>query len=227
MKIAEIIERARQEGRKVLFEDESKEILCLAGIEVNSCRAVFSPEEAVRAAEETGFPAVLKVRSSVITHKSDVGGVYLGLNGPEQVIRAFMEMKEKTLTIDPGAGATVQKMVSPGVELIIGVTKDSQFGPVVAFGLGGIMVNVLDDLTFRMVPLTEKDAIQMMEKIKGKKLIEGYRGNPGADRKALADMLLKVSALAQNYPGIREIDINPVMAYPDGAVAVDARIVVA
>lgn len=226
MKISDIIERARQEGRKTLYEDESKEILRLAGIKVNGCRAVFSPGEAVRAAEETGFPAVLKVRSSVITHKSDVGGVYLGLNGPEQVRRAFMEMKEKTLTIDPGAGATVQKMVSSGIEIIIGVTKDSQFGPVVAFGLGGTMVNVLDDFVFRMAPLDERDALQMMGKIKGKKIIEGYRGNPGGDRRALAEMLLRVSALSQNHPEMLEIDINPVIAYPDGAVAVDARIVI-
>ncbi|MFZ5646421.1 MAG: acetate--CoA ligase family protein [Bacillota bacterium] len=225
MNIAQKIEKAMNEGRNILMEDESKQILSLAGITVNHCRPVFSPEEASVAAVEIGFPAALKVRSSVITHKSDVGGVYLDLNDALSVRQAFIEMKEKTGAIDPRAGATVQKMVPRGIEVIIGVTKDRQFGPVVAFGMGGALVNLMDDLCFRMVPLTEKDALQIMEKIKGSRLLAGYRGNPGADRKSLADILLKVSMLAQNHPEILEIDLNPVIARPEGAVVVDARMV--
>jgi len=221
-----IMEGARSEGRQVLTEDESKQILALAGIPSTPCRVVESPGEAARAAGEMGFPVALKVRSTIITHKSDVGGVYLNLDCPEQVSRAFNDMREKVRGLDPGAGATVQPMAPPGVEVIIGMTTDSHFGPVMAFGLGGAAVEVLGDLSFRMAPITTADALEMIHSIKGIALLKGYRGRPGADLTGLADMLAKVSQLVTSYPGIREIDLNPVIAHPGGSLAADARIVI-
>jgi len=222
-----IMEGARSEGRRVLTEDESKQILALAGIMSTPCRVVESPGESALAAGEMGFPVALKVRSTVITHKSDVGGVYLNLDSPEQVSRAFKDMREKVRGLDPGAGATVQPMAPPGIEVIIGMTTDSHFGPVMAFGLGGTAVEVLGDLSFRMVPITAADALEMIHSIKGIALLKGHRGRPGAHLAGLADMLVKVSQLVTSHPAIREIDLNPVIANPDGCLAADARIVIA
>lgn len=223
-----IIEAARSEGRTLLTEIEAKQMLEQAGIPVSPARLAKTRDEAIAIANELGYPAVLKIVSPQITHKSDVGGVALNLRSAEEVAEAFDRIVASAKHHQPDAtieGVAVQRMEKPGIEVIIGMTKDPQFGPVMMFGLGGILVEVLKDVAFRIVPLNERDARQMVHEIKGYPLLEGYRGQDPADVKALEQLLLKVSAFIEQHPEIAELDLNPVFAYKDGAIAVDARIV--
>lgn len=226
MKIADLLAGVRAAGRSVLTEDEAKEVLSVTGVPVNPGRVAFSAGEAARAAGEVGFPAAVKIRSTVITHKTEAGGVRLGLKSKAQVRRAFQEIMARVRPLDPEAGVLVQPMAPPGVEVIIGMTADRQFGPVMAFGLGGTQVEVLDDICFRMAPLSESDALEMIRSVKGSALLRGYRGGPRANLESLAGILVRVSRLAQSQAGIAEIDLNPVSAGPGGAVVVDARMVI-
>jgi acyl-CoA synthetase (NDP forming) len=229
LSIVDVIDRAKSEGRGVLTEIESKQILEEAGIATASARLARSAEEAVKAASEFGYPVVLKVVSPDVTHKSDVGGVKLGLDSAEAVAAAFREITEAVKQTQPDArieGAAVQKMAPPGIEVIIGMSKDPQFGPVLMFGLGGILVEVLKDVAFRIVPLEPRDARQMIREIKGFPALEGFRGQEPADIEALEKLILNVSAFVEAHPEIDELDLNPVFAYKDGALAVDARVVV-
>ncbi|HEY8490261.1 MAG TPA: acetate--CoA ligase family protein [Dehalococcoidia bacterium] len=229
MSIASIIRQARSEGRTLLTEAESKAILAEAGIPTTRTVPAATAEEAVRAAEELGFPVVLKVASRDITHKSDVGGVRLDLRTPDQVREAFHAIMAAVRRASPDAavqGVTVQEMARPGTEVIIGMTRDPQFGPVLMFGLGGILVELLQDVSFRVVPLTPRDADEMIREIKGFPLLEGYRGSEPADLAALRRVLLNLSAFVEAHPEVKELDLNPMIAYRDGALAVDARMVV-
>ena len=229
MSIVDAIDRAKSEGRTVLTEIESKQILEEAGIPTTTARLARTADEAVKAAKEFGYPVVLKIVSPDVTHKSDVGGVQLGLNSPEAVTAAYQEITQALKRQQPDArieGVAVQKMARPGMEVIIGMSKDQQFGPVLMFGLGGILVEVLKDVAFRIVPLEPRDARQMIREIKGFPALQGFRGQEPADLEALEKLLLKVSAFVDAHPEIEELDLNPVFAYKDGALAVDARIVV-
>lgn len=224
-----ILARARAEGRTLLNEVEAKQLLRDAGVSVAVTTLARSADEAAQQAEEAGFPVVLKIVSPDISHKSDVGGVKLNLKTADEVRAAYEEIVASAKKHVPGArieGVAVQHMAPQGTEVIVGMTTDPQFGPVMMFGLGGIMVEVLKDVAFRLVPLEEKDARQMIQEIKGRPILEGVRGQPPADLAALQDTLLKVSKFVEEHPEIRELDLNPVFAYPDGAVAVDARIVI-
>jgi len=228
--LSDPIAAARADGRTLLTEVESKQLLHDAGITVTQARLATSADEAVAAAEEFGYPAVLKVVSGDIAHKSDVGGVELGLGDGDAVRAAYDRIMSSVKAAEPDAhvgGVSVQQMADPGVEVIIGMTTDPQFGPVLAFGLGGIMVEVLKDVAFRIVPLEPRDAGQIVREIKGYPVLEGVRGQPGADLDALEAMILEVSAFAEAHPEIAELDLNPVFARPDGAIAVDARVVLA
>jgi len=228
MSIATIIDKAKTEGRTILSEVEAKQILEEAGIKTAGARLAATREEAVQVAQELGLPVVLKVVSPQITHKSDVGGVKLNLGSPEEVSTAFDEIMASAKRAEPKAtieGVSVQRMARPGVEVIMGVTKDPQFGPVLMFGLGGVLVEVLKDVAFRVVPLTPRDARQMVRDIKGFPILEGYRGQEPADLEALERILLQLSAFAEEHPEVEEMDLNPIFAYEDDAVAVDARIV--
>ncbi|MFB3052900.1 MAG: acetate--CoA ligase family protein, partial [Dehalococcoidia bacterium] len=170
MSIVDAIDRAKSGGRTVLTEIESKQILEEAGIPTASARLATSADEAVKAAKELGYPVVLKIVSPDVTHKSDVGGVRLGLDSPEAVTAAFSEISEAVKRHEPKArieGVAVQKMARPGIEVIVGMSKDPQFGPVLMFGLGGVLVEVLKDVSFRIVPLEPRDARQMVREIKG------------------------------------------------------------
>ncbi len=212
----------------LLNEFESKEMLRRAGIPVIETRLVKTKKAAVEVAREIGFPLVMKVVSPDISHKSDAGGVRLGLTNVTQVGRAYREIIETVKTKMPQAkteGVTVQKMAGPGTEVIIGMNKDAQFGPVMMFGLGGILVEVLEDVSFRLIPLERKDAAAMIREIKGFVLLQGVRGQPPADINALEQLLLKVSDFIDKNPQIKELDLNPVIVSPEGVVAVDARIV--
>ncbi len=229
MTFESVLGEARAEGRTLLNEVEAKQILRDAGIAATAATLATSAAEARQQADAMGYPVVLKVVSPDIAHKSDVGGVKLNLADGNAVAAAFDEIMANAKKAEPNArikGVAVQQMAKQGTEVIVGMTTDPQFGPVMMFGLGGIMVEVLKDVSFRLVPLTDKDAGQMIGEIKGKPILDGVRGQPAADLAALRATMVKVSELVERHPEIRELDLNPVFAYPDGALAVDARIVV-
>lgn len=224
----EIISAARKEGRTYLTELESKQMLKGAGIDTTEIRLATSKEEAISLSKEIGFPVALKIVSADVLHKSDAGGVKLSLNSEEEVAKAFDDIISAIKKHEPTAkieGVAVQNMARPGTEVIIGMYKDAQFGPVLMFGLGGIFVEVLKDVAFRIVPLAKRDAQEMIKEIKGYPLLEGYRGQEPANIGVLEDYLLKVSDFVERRPEIKELDINPIFAYKDGALAVDARVI--
>jgi acyl-CoA synthetase (NDP forming) len=228
MSTIEIIGRANSEGRTILTEVESKQILAEAGIPIARAELAATREEAVAVARQIGLPAVLKIVSPDISHKSDVGGVKLNLGSDDEVAAAFDEIVAAARRAQPGAtvlGVSVQEMARPGVEVIMGMTMDPQFGPVLMFGLGGVFVEVLKDVSFRIVPLEQRDARQMIRDIQGFAVLEGFRGQEPADLAVLEDMLMRLSAFVEEHPEIQELDLNPIFAYKDGALAVDARIV--
>ncbi len=211
-----------------IHEYQAKGILSRYGVRVPRGEVAYTKEEAREIAKKLGFPVVLKVVSPEISHKSDVGGVKLNLRSEDEVGAAFDEIAAAARKAEPKAkveGVSVQKMASPGVEVIMGMTMDAQFGPVLMFGLGGVFVEVLKDVAFRIVPLEPRDARQMIREIQGFPVLEGVRGQPPADLAALESMLLRLSAFVEEHPEIAELDLNPVFAYKDGALAVDARIV--
>ncbi|GIX48300.1 MAG: acetyl-CoA synthetase [Candidatus Tectimicrobiota bacterium] len=225
-----VIAAALQQGRTLLSELEAKQVLHDLGIATTLPQLATSAEEAVRLAEAIGYPVVLKVSSPDVVHKSDVGGVRLQLRNGAEVQQAFQDICHQVSQRLPAArleGVTVQRMAPPGVEVIVGMTTDATFGPVLMFGLGGVLVELLQDVAFRIVPLTPRDAAEMLREIKGFPLLQGYRGTPPADLAALESLLLTLSDFVQRTPQVREIDLNPVYAYPQGALAVDARMVLA
>ncbi len=223
-----IIEQARSEGRSVLSEVEAKQLLASAGIPVVEAKLATTADEAVAIANEIGYPVALKIVSEQITHKSDIGGVELNIADEGSVRVAFDgitsagKKANATAKID---GVSVQRMAEPGVEVITGMTMDAQFGPVLMFGLGGVFVEVLKDVAFRVVPITARDANQMVHEIQGFPILEGHRGQEPSDVGALEKLLVQLSDFIEAHPDVAELDLNPVFAYPKGAVAVDARIV--
>ena len=227
--LAKAIQRAKKDGRTVLTEIESKQVLAAAGIPVVEAQLATTAEDAGKAAKKAGFPVVIKIVSPDITHKSDAGGVRVGLQSKKEVIAAFEEMMDAVREVQPKAridGVEVQHMAPAGTEVIIGMRKDPQFGPVLMFGLGGVLVEVLKDVAFRIVPLAPRDARQMVREIKGYPVLEGARGRDAADVAALETLILKLSEFVEANPQIEEIDLNPVFAHKDGVIAVDARIVI-
>ena len=228
MIVDDILAKAGKENRTVLTEIEAKQILIEAGINCTDTQLATTKDEAVALSEKMGYPVVLKISSVDITHKSDAGGVKVNLSDKAAVEKAYDDIMASCTAKHPDAdieGIAVQGMAKAGTEVIIGMTKDSSFGPVLMFGLGGIFVEVLKDVAFRIVPLEKNDASEMIGEIKGKKLLEGYRGEDPADIPYLEEMLLKLSALVDKIESIAEIDMNPVFAYKQGAVVVDARII--
>jgi len=178
-----------------------------------------------------GFPVALKLVSETITHKSEVGGVALDLRGEDEVKRAFEEMQGRLRSLGKlgeMSGALVQRMIREGVEVVVGVSLDPTFGPVMMFGLGGVQVELLRDVAFRIHPLTDRDAHHMVHAVRGVKLLEGYRGAPPGDIAALEDLLLRVSQMIEEQPEIVEMDLNPIRVLPPGhgCVVLDARIAV-
>jgi acyl-CoA synthetase (NDP forming) len=215
-------------SQNLLTEVESKELLKKAGIPVVEAKLARSKKEAISVSKEMGFPVVLKISSPDVVHKSDSGGVKLGLANATQVGKAYTEIISSVKQAYPEAqieGVSVQPMAPSGVEVIVGMSKDPQFGPVLMFGLGGILVEVLKDVSFRIVPVTERDAREMIREIKGYPILEGYRGQKPASIPALEKLIVKVSQFVEKNPQIKELDLNPIFAYPDKAVAVDARII--
>jgi acetate---CoA ligase (ADP-forming) subunit beta len=223
-----MINQATAEKRTLLNEVEAKNLLKKAGIPVVDTRLARTKKEAVSISRELGFPVALKIISQDISHKSDIGGVKLGLANITQVGNAYTEIISTVAQKMPQArieGVSVQPMARPGLELIIGMNLDPQFGPVIMFGLGGILVEVLKDVSFRLVPLTPRDAAEMVREIKGFVLLQGYRGQEPVNIPYLEELLVKVSNFIEKNPQIKELDLNPLFAYKDSIVAVDARIV--
>jgi acyl-CoA synthetase (NDP forming) len=223
-----IIDTAQSQSRHLLTEVESKALLRAAGLDVVPTELASSRDQAVGLAEELGWPVALKICSPDIVHKSDIGGVRLNLGSAEAVGQAFDAVMNAARMAQPDArldGVSVQPMAKPGVEVIIGLTTDPQFGALIMFGLGGVAVEVLQDVAFRLAPLTSDDARGMIRELRGLPLLTGHRGQAGVDLTALEQLLLGVSGLATSYPQIQELDLNPSLAYADGCLAVDARIV--
>jgi acetyltransferase len=222
----EVAQLLRGAGR--LSEFECKRILERCGVPITREGLATSADEAVRIAGELAYPVVLKIQSGQILHKSDAGGVALDLGTEDEVRRAYDEILASARRAAPDAeiqGVLVQEMVKGGVEVILGSTKDPVFGPVIMFGLGGIFVEAVGDVSFRVAPLSRNDAEDMIEEIKGNRVLRGMRGREPADLDAIADALLVVSRLATNHrDAIEEMDINPLVVFPRGAKAVDALI---
>jgi len=213
---------------KVLNEVESKAMLKAAGIPVVDTRFARNMKEAVAISKELGFPVALKVMSAEVVHKSDAGGVKLRLENVSQVEKAYSAMMASVKAMYPKAkidGVSVQRMARPGVEVIVGMSKDPQFGPVLMFGLGGILVELLKDVAFRIVPVAKFDAAEMIREIKGFPMLTGFRGSEPCDLNALEKLIVSVSNFVEKHPEVKELDLNPVFAYKDGVTAVDARVV--
>ncbi|MBS4032438.1 MAG: acetate--CoA ligase family protein [Clostridiales bacterium] len=219
-----------RDRRVVLLGFEATQVAEAYGIPVAPVYLAKSAEEAVEIAESLGFPSVLKVASPKIMHKSDVGGVKVGLHDSRQVTEAFHAIMESVTRLMPGTpiyGIEVQKMMPPGNELIIGMVRDVQFGPLLAFGLGGIYVNLLKDASFRLAQgLTKTQIEEMIAETKAYTLIRGYRGSQPSDIGTIIDTIARVGRLALDFPEITEIDLNPIIAYPEGAVVLDVKITV-
>jgi acetyltransferase len=225
-----LIDRAIKQNRSLLTEPESKALLNTYGIPVTRTEAASSTDEAVRWAREIGFPVVLKLLSSGITHKSEAGGVKLNLTSEEQVSRAFTEIVDAARAYDPKAeilGVTVQPMVARHeVELILGCKKDKFFGPVILFGMGGMMTEILRDRALGLPPLNLSLARRMIASTKAFRLLKGYRGIPASNLALLEESLIRLSQLVTDFPEIVELDINPMVVTADRAWALDARAVV-
>ena len=229
--VKQVLERAKQDGRYAIGDAEAWDILKAYGLSIPRSVLAKTPQEAVEVAGEIGYPVVLKIASPDILHKTDVGGVKVGLETPDQVQDAFELMIYRTERYLPDAqiwGCQVQEMAPPGgLEVLIGMNRDPQFGPLVTFGLGGIYVEALKDVTFRVAPFTRLEAQAMLEEIRSKALLEGIRGKPPVDKEAIIDTLLRMGQLVQEFPEIAEFDINPLIVYPkdQGAIAIDMRLV--
>jgi acetyltransferase len=227
-----LFKRVREEGRVSIGDAEAWEVLRAYGFRVPKSELAKTPKEAVEIADRLGYPVVMKIASPDILHKTDVGGVKVNLRSPGDVRDAFDLMIYRAGRYVPGArvwGCQVQEMVRGGREVLVGMSRDPQFGPLVAFGLGGIYVEALKDVAFRIAPFSPREADEMIREIRAYPLLEGVRGEPPADHAAMADALLRISQLVTDFPEIVELDINPLMVFEEGegAMAIDMRLVLA
>lgn len=223
-----IINQAKSEGRKVLLENEAKTICTQYCIPVTKFSLSKNEKEATTQADQIGYPIVLKIVSPDIIHKSDAGGVIINLKSAQEVTTAYRKIIENATKYNAKAkivGVLVQEMAPQATEVIVGAIKDPQFGQTIMFGLGGIFVEILKDVNFRVAPLTNQDATEMITKLKAYPLLKGYRNTPPADINALVAVLCNTSRLVMEHPEIKELDLNPVMAYKTGTITVDARII--
>ena len=212
-----------------LATDDVRRVLSAYGFPLIAGTVARSADEAAALAETLGFPVVAKLSSVSIQHKTDIGAVRLNLSDAGSVRRAFAEILDAARQVAPDNtpdGVLIQPMLAGGVETMMGISHDPLFGPLIAFGLGGIHVEILGDVRFRIAPLSDRDVDELLHEIKGFRLLQGYRGHPAGDVDALRELLLRLSRLAEDVPEIAEIDLNPVIALPPGhgARIVDARI---
>jgi acetyltransferase len=227
----EVLERVRAEDRHSIGDSEARQILTAYGLQIPKSEIAATPDEAVDLAHQIGFPVVLKIASPDILHKTDIGGVKVGLESAEDVRDAFELMVYRAQRYLPQAhlwGCLVQQMVpAGGQEVLVGMNRDPQFGPLVTFGLGGIYVETLKDVTFRVAPISVQEAELLISELRAHALRDGVRGKPPLDKDAIVDALLRIAQLVQDFPEIVELDINPLMVYPQGqgAIAIDMRLV--
>lgn len=226
--VQEVFQQIRSEGRVTVGEAEARRVMEAYGIPLPQSVLARDPEEAVEAAEKIGYPVAMKIASPDILHKTDIGGVRLNIRGPDEVRDSFDLLNYRALRFMPEAeiwGVLVQEMVEGCHEVLVGMSRDPQFGPLLAFGLGGIYVEALQDVTFRIAPVARWEAKEMLSEIRGYSLLRGVRGESPADLEAIVDCMLRVSQLVTDFPEIVELDINPLMVCEEGkgAVAVDLR----
>ena len=225
------LEQIKSAGHSAMSESESKQVIAAWGVTAPRETLVQSAAAAADAAQKIGYPVVMKVDSPDILHKTEAGVVRLGLRNADEVLGAYAEIMTNAQTHAPQAkinGAVVQEMIAGGIEVIVGVSYDAQLGPMLLFGSGGVMVEVYNDVALRHCPITRAEALEMIDEVKGAKLLKGFRGKPAADIDALADTLVRVSHLAVQLEGsVAELDINPLMVLPkgQGVKAVDALVV--
>lgn len=226
--VSGIFSQAVKEGRKNLLETEAKAVCRDYGIPVTKSELATNEQEAARLAEKIGFPVVLKILSPDIIHKSDVGGVMVNLKDEKEVRNAYQQIMKNVKNHNAKAkilGILVQEMAPPSTEVIVGAIKDPQFGPALMFGLGGVFVEVLKDVTFRIAPVAADEAREMIGEVKAYPLLKGYRGSPPADIDAIVKIILATSKLVMEHQEVKELDLNPIMVYEKGAKTVDARII--
>jgi acyl-CoA synthetase (NDP forming) len=227
--IKTMIARCRENGQSFLGNQEVKTILGYYGIPIVREGMASSADEAVRLSNSIGYPVALKIVSPDISHKTEAQGVSLNLRSSREVEEACSDLLAKAKGYKSGVrveGYLIQEMVEDGIETIIGMNTDPTFGPVLMFGLGGVWVELLKDVCFRVVPIGMMDAIDMIEEIKGSRLLKGFRGRPSVDTEALCEILLSVSKLVVELKEVKEMDLNPVFVKPKGAVVADARIII-
>jgi acyl-CoA synthetase (NDP forming) len=212
---------------EILLEPESRGILAAWGIPIPPWQLARTAAATVAAAKAVGAPVALKLVARGLAHKSDVGGVLLGVRGARSVAAGHRQLMQAAARAGlGGVGVLVTPMIPAGVEVVVGAFRDVQFGPVVMFGLGGVLVEALDDVVFRVAPLDEGDAQAMIDEVRGRRLFGAFRGRPAIDRASLVDLLVRVSELAAERPEVGELDLNPVILGPERAAVADARIVV-
>jgi acetyl-CoA synthetase (ADP-forming) len=222
-----VIEKALSEGRLNLLEPEAKAICVDYGISTPDFAVAQSNEEALNFSQKFGYPIVLKIVSPDILHKTEAGGVIVGLNSQGEVEKGYKEVIDNAKRYKADvkiSGVLVQKMAPKGTEVIVGGLKDPQFGQTLMFGLGGVFVEILKDVTFRIAPIDKTDARSMITEIKSYPILKGYRGQQPVDEEAIVDVLLASSRLLMDLPQINQMDLNPIMAYNKGLSVVDARI---
>jgi acetyltransferase len=229
-KVRHTLDQALAEGRVTIGDAEARAILVAYGLEIPPSDVAESADQAAAIASQMGYPVVLKVASPDILHKTDVGGVKVGLSSASDVRDAFDLIIYRAQRYLPEArlwGCLVQKMAPPGLEVLIGMNRDPQFGPLVTFGLGGIYVEALKDVSFRLAPFSRREAQAMLEEIRARALLDGLRGQPPADKETVVETLLRIGQLVLDFPEIAELDINPYMVYErgHGGIAIDMRLV--
>jgi len=227
--VKQIIQSLQSQGISEIGGEEAMQILSLYGFSFPERALAKTPMEAVAIAERIGYPVVMKVSSPHILHKTDVGGVKLNLNNDKAVYNAFVEITTNVKRVMPDAyieGVMIYEMVTGGKEVILGVSYDRTFGHMIMFGLGGIYVEVLKDVSFRIIPVSEQEALEMITEIKGSKILDGVRGEKPYDKTDIANCIRKLSKLVMDFPIIKEIDINPYMVFNNGGIGLDARIII-
>jgi acetyl-CoA synthetase (ADP-forming) len=226
--VSEIFKVAKAGRRDFLYEHEAKKLCSLYGLPVTKIKVTSTEEEAIDAAREIGYPVVLKIVSPQVLHKSDAGGVLVDITNEDGVRHGFKKIIENVKANVSNAeitGILVQEMAPRGTEIIVGSTMDPTFGPTIMFGLGGIFVEVLKDVSFRLVPIDKMEAEEMIKEIKAYRILEGIRGKPPVDQAAIVDILLATSKMLLQCPEIKELDMNPVLVYEKDAKIVDARVI--
>jgi len=226
--VTEIFEMAKKEGRDFLFEHEAKNLCDLYGMPITAITVAETEEKAVEAAKKIGYPIVLKIVSPQVLHKSDAGGVLINIKDEKGLREGYNTILKNIKEHVPDAeitGILVQEMAPNGTEVIVGSTDDPTFGPTIMFGLGGIFVEILKDVSFRLAPINRTDAEEMVKEIKAYKILEGARGMPPADQETIVNILLATSKMLIECPEIKELDMNPILVYEKGARIVDARVI--